>query len=197
MSGGLPGTYRVATGAAVAFDDALAAWAAAARPALLSVAQSYNRVITYMELAEEIQSITGIRTRMLLTNWIGRVLGRVVRECLHRREPLITALCVRQDGTVGPGYAEGASWQDGTRPADPELHAARERLRCYRAYANDVPPDGGQVRLTPQEAARRLKPGYKIPDYVKATVTKPAAPPKLCATCFTELPVSGVCDYCN
>jgi hypothetical protein len=199
MRSELPGTYQVADGSAVAFDDALNAWAAAARPALLAVAESYNRVITYRELAEDIQSAAGIRTRMLLTNWIGRVLGRVARDCQRRGEHLITALCVRQDGTVGPGYAEAAQWLDGVRPADPELHAAKERLKCYRTYAKDLPTDGGEVRLTPQEAARRRNPRYRVSDYSRplAATPRPRPTPELCPRCFTELPLSGVCNYCD
>jgi hypothetical protein len=199
MTSELPGTHQVSDGSAVAFDRALSAWAAAARPVLLAVAESYQRVITYRELAEEIQSAAGIRTRMLLTNWIGKVLGRVARDCKRRGEHLITALCVRQDGTVGPGYAEAAEWLDGVRPADPELHAAAERLKCYRTYAKDLPSAGGDVRLTPQEAARRKRPSYKVPDYSRPASTKPQPPPtpKLCPKCFTELPVTGRCSYCD
>ncbi|WP_109529963.1 hypothetical protein [Nocardia aurea] len=46
-----------------------------------------NDFVTYGELAETVQDVTGIRTRMQMRNWIGKVLAEVVRECVRRGEP--------------------------------------------------------------------------------------------------------------
>ena len=35
------------------------------------------------------------------------------------------------------------------------MHAAVERLACYRYFGAQLPPDGGKQRLTPQVAAKR------------------------------------------
>jgi hypothetical protein len=67
----------VADVSAVEFANVLIAWKAVARPALVRTAKKYHAIITYNELAEEVQSRTGIRTRSLMMNWIGQVLGRV------------------------------------------------------------------------------------------------------------------------
>ncbi len=179
-----PGTYRAADGSAVPFPDALGAWSDAALPALIDSARVYNGVITYSELGEEVQERTGIRTRMLLMNWIGQVLEKVAAECYRRGELQLTALCVHQDGTVGDGYAGAVGRYGGGLPADPELHAAEVRLICYRKYARDLPPDGGQAQLTRQEAARRR-------------AAAPPPPLAVCAVHHTALPRTGVCDDCT
>ena len=188
MSPALPGTYRESDASPVAFADAVAGWAAAARPVLIETAVRYNRVITYGELGEEVQARTGIRTRMLLTNWIGRVLGHVALTSIESGDILLTALCVHQDGTVGAGYAEAVKMVEGVEPDDREIHAARTRLVAYRRYATDMPADGGQPTLTPQETARRK---------AKASRQTAEQPARLCPSCFTVLPASGRCDYCD
>src|SRR5690348_602832 len=98
-----PGTYRVADGMRVRFADALAAWVPFAYDELLAIAQKYNTYVTYLELSEHVQELSGIRTRMLLTNWIGKLLEQVAIRAKANGEPPITSLCVHQDGTIGPG----------------------------------------------------------------------------------------------
>jgi hypothetical protein len=179
-----PGTWSVSTGAAVKWPTAVGGWSAAARPVLLDVAATYNNVITYKDLAEAVQATTGVRTLVLLPNWIGQVLEAVALDCLRRDDVLLTALCVHQDGTVGPGFSSAAShFSNGITPDDPELYAADVRLLCYRKYAKDLPAGGGRPKLTPQEAARR-----------RAAAPEPI--PKLCPIHNTVLPRSGQCDDC-
>jgi hypothetical protein len=181
------GTYRLADGTRVSFDEAGAAWAEAARGVLISVAGEYNSVITYAELAEAIQLASGIRANTLVMHWVGGVLGRVSRQSALRDEPLISALCVHRDGTVGDGYAVAVAAARGVRPADPDEHAAQERLRCHRAFGAELPPGGGQAALTSQVAARRRR--RALP----ALVT----PPAVCPIHNTVLPASGRCDDCG
>jgi hypothetical protein len=179
-----PGTWSVATGQAVKWSEAVRGWSTAATPVLLEVANAYEKVITYSELGNAVQAATGVRTRSLLTNWIGQVLEQVAVDCAARDEVLLTALCVRQDGTVGPGFASALShFMEGVRPDDLELYAAEVRLKCYRKYATDLPADGGRPKLTPQETARR-----------RASAPQPL--PALCAVHHTALPSSGQCDDC-
>jgi hypothetical protein len=179
-----PGTWEVATGEAVKWADAVRGWSSAATPVLLDTARTYNKVVTYKELGGAVQTESGVRTRSLLNNWIGEVLVQVARDCQARDEVLLTALCVRQDGTVGDGFAGAASgFLSGVTPDDLELYAAELRLQCYRKYATDLPMGGGRPQLTPQEASRR----------------KAAAPPpplNLCPVHHTVLPRSGQCDEC-
>jgi hypothetical protein len=98
---GTPGTYSVSDGSRVEFAAAVAAWTAAAVPVLERVARTYHATISYKEPGEEVQHVTGIRTRVLLMNWIGQVLGGVSRISHRRGQPMLSALCVHSDGTVG------------------------------------------------------------------------------------------------
>ena len=179
----VPGTYREVDTSAVPYAVAVEAWSQAALPVLLHTARVYNGVITYKELGEAVQQHTGIRTRVLLMNWIGQVLESVAAECHRRGELQLTALCVHQDGTVGAGYAGAVGRYGGGVPDDPEVHAAEVRLACYRKYASDVPSDGGRAQLTRQEAARRR-------------AAAPPPPVQLCPVHHIALPRTGICDEC-
>lgn len=181
-----PGTWRVSDGSAVAFGAAKLAWSLAAREILIRTARMYHGYITYGELAEEVQQITGIRTRSQMRNWIGAVLGRVADECRSRGEPSLTALCVHQDESVGVGYVYVLEIAGEEIPDDLDFHAAEARFACYRAFGAVLPPDGGQPALTAKVAAARR---YKA----KQIEVMPA----LCPRCFIQLPVSGRCDNCD
>jgi hypothetical protein len=174
----------------VGAEESRTAWAEAARPILIDVAHHYHAVITYKELAAEVQRVTGIRTRQLTHYWIGDVLGRVSRDSMSREEPLLSALCVNADGSVGDGYAAGVAAADGEVNGDGDDHAAQQRLACYRFFeAPDLPAAGGSAALTPQLAARRTR-------LRKARIAE--APADVCPTCHTQLPATKVCDnYCT
>ncbi|MFP5219778.1 MAG: hypothetical protein ACLGIG_08580 [Actinomycetes bacterium] len=68
------GTYRKVDRSPVPYGSAVAAWSDAALPMLRDTARVNNAVITYKELGEAVQAQTGIRTRVVLMNWIGQVL---------------------------------------------------------------------------------------------------------------------------
>lgn len=181
------GTWREAS--QVGSEVARTAWAEAARPVLLGAARRYNSVVTYKELAAEVQRGTGIRTKQLMHYWIGDVLGRVSATGFRRGEPLLSALCVDAEGSVGAGYAIAVRENYGTTPGDPDDHAAHERLNCYRHFgASDLPADGGRPALTPKLAASRER-------VRKAKAAE--RPARLCPNCHTALPATGQCDYCD
>jgi hypothetical protein len=182
------------------------AWAEAARPVLLEAAGRYRATVTYKQLAEAVQESTGITTTQLTPRWIGDVLRRVTDECESRGEPLLSSLCVTVQGSVGQGYADAVEHARGTRPDDPDDHAATERLSCYRHWqATGLPSDGGTAlrtaHFTHARQARTTKPTARVAKPRKAsTPTKPVPEPKptrLCPRCFTQVPASGVCDYCD
>jgi hypothetical protein len=151
-----PGTYRLSDGSRVEYAAALVAWTAAAVPVLERVARTYHSTISYKELGDEVQHVTGIHTRVLLMNWIGQVLGGVSRISHGRGQPMLSALCVHSDGTVGEGYGQAIlDNYGGPLPSDLDMHAAEERLRCYQFFGADLPPGGGKPALTSQVAARR------------------------------------------
>jgi hypothetical protein len=182
------GTYLDSTGKPVGMQDARSAWVPIARESLLRTAETYNAFITYKDLAEEVQNKSGIRTNQLVHYWIGKVLGVVSNDCYRSSEPLLSSLCVHQDGSVGAGY--GAAFDEtygGARPADMDLAAAEERLKCYRHFGATMPADGGQPLLT-RRAPTRVKrsPAARtrmVNDEVRA----------ICPQCHVRLPSSGVC----
>ncbi|MHA6784658.1 hypothetical protein ACVGOW_27220 [Pseudonocardia saturnea] len=181
-----PGTYRVADGAKVEFSDAMATWVPLAHDELIATARAYHTVITYPELGRRVQDSSGIGTRTLLTNWIGKLLDEVARRAETTGEPPLASLCVRKDGTIGPGYARASEATTDEPREDIELFAAHHRLLCYRKYAEDLPADGGKAALTSSEHARRAKKAAQNP-----------VPRPKCPGCFTELPTAGHCDYCG
>lgn len=188
MTDDKPGTFRIADGAPVAMEDAKAIWAPLATRALENVARVYNGVINYGELAKELQAVSGIETRQMTKYWIGDVLGQVSRQCRQNGEPLLSALCVHQDGTIGDGYAIALAEAYGSpTPDDLEMAAAEERLRCYRHFGASLPADGGSPALTPAVATKRRAASRRA----WQDRERPS-----CPSCHITLPASGLCDYC-
>jgi hypothetical protein len=197
----------------VGSEVARAAWAEAARPALLEAAGSYRKMLTLKQLATAVQETSGITTDAPMHRWLGDVLARVTEDCQSRGDPLLSSLCVSAQGSVGQGYADAVEQTRGTRPDDPDEHAAIERLECYRHWhAEGLPRDGGTPlrtahfkpvrRSAATKVPRARKPAAAKAPARKTVVARPAAPEakpasKLCPTCFTEVPASGVCDYCD
>ena len=183
-----PATYRESDGEAVDMADAKAAWIPFAREALTRVAREYNGLISYGELAEEVQERTQIRTRQLKHYWVGAVLGVVSQDCHSRGEPLLPSLCVQQDGHSGAGYAAAiADTYGGPVPEDLDMAAAEERLKCYTHFGATLPADGGTPTLSPQVATRRRVAARKAREDIRKPV---------CPTCHLTLPSTGQCDNC-
>jgi hypothetical protein len=116
------------------------------------------------------------------------VLTRVAAECARRDEPLLSSLCVTTDGSVGASYGPAVLAATGEAPADPDEHAAQERLRCHRHWGADLPEGGGVAALTPKLAATRGR-ERKIRAQEKVHAHCPA--------CNLQLPATGVCDDCD
>ena len=181
-----PGIYREADDSRVAQAEALCAWTPIALEELIATARTYDAVITYKELALRVQDASGIRTRVLITNWIGTLLEQVAILAKERAEPPLTALCVRHDGTIGDGYLRAPKSVADQPGADIEMYAAEHRLLCYQKYAKDLPADGGSPRLTlAVERRRRAQKAVSAPE------------PVTCPNCFVTLPTTTVCDYCG
>jgi hypothetical protein len=199
----------------VGSEVARAAWAEAARPLLLEAAGRYRATLNYKQLAAGVQESSGITTSQLMPQWIGDVLARVADECRSRDEPLLSSLCISAQGSVGQGYAEAVERATGSRPDDPDDHAASERLRCYQHWqAEGLPRDGGTPLRTahfaparkaaPRKAAPRKTAAARTPSPRKMTgrptaaaEATPVRPIELCPRCYTQVPASGVCGYCD
>ena len=164
-------------------------WAEAAREELIETAGSYHTVLTHRELAAAVQERTGIRTKQMTHAWIGDVLARVARECASRGEPLLSALCVNADGSVGEAYGVAVKEITGKLPSDLDDHAAAQRLECHRFFeAGDLPSHGGSKALTEKLSAARTRSRRKHHAEKEANV---------CPTCQMALPATGVCDNCG
>lgn len=119
-------------GTTISQDEAIDLWAKAARPYLIEVAEAHSTT-TYKALANHVREATGVTTKQLIVNWIGRVLGRVGEQAESRGEPHLTSLCVDVKGSVGGGYP----WA----PADATVEerdsfAQQHRMECYARYGS-------------------------------------------------------------
>jgi hypothetical protein len=123
----LPGTYRVADGSRAIFSDALATWVPLAYDELIATASKYHAVTTYLELSEHIQQVSGIRTRPLLTNWIGKLLEEVLSGSGERRTA--TDLALRTSGRDDRPRLRGAE-DDGRRAPVGTSSSTRPSTGC-------------------------------------------------------------------
>jgi hypothetical protein len=184
-----PAVRRATDGEAVPPLEARQEWAAAARPVLEGVAGRYNATISYVELADAVQERAGITTEQQVRHWIAPVLQIVSQGCEERSEPLLAALAIRADGNVGPGYATAVGAVRGEKPEDPEMHAAIERLECYRVHGAELPAGGGRPALTPVEHERRQRAALRASKVIPARAA--------CPTCQMQLLTSGACGTCD
>jgi hypothetical protein len=199
--------YRTDDSTEIDDEAAKEAWNRAARPVLVQVARRYGALTTPNDLAEEVQVLSGVRTRESVELWIDDVLDAVGVECLARGEPLLSAFCVGPDGRIGARYEKLAVGVDTTAAADVEMHAAKQRLDAHHYHGAIVPVDGGRPILPPQLAKLRASaPKRSTTARTRSTQTKAptARKPKkpeikraVCPTCFLELPATGRCDNCD
>jgi len=178
---------RESDGVEFGLEDGLTILAPHAMTVLARVASEFGGVITYTELSREAQELSGLSTKMGLRNWIGKLLGRIVREADLAGLPAVTALVIHtHDGMVGDGYREVLAVA-GEEPVDDPLarekHAAAARLACYRYFGAAV-PEGAQPMLTPKLAATIARKRVDYTQRVAAT----------CENCFMELPATGICS---
>jgi hypothetical protein len=161
----------------VSNSDALAAWTPVARDVLLDTARGYHATIAADALAHEVQRVSGILADSDDDAWVGRLLERVAADAERRGEPSLAALC--------------------PRPDDSAVDAAA-RLACYRAYAEDLPADGGEpgriFRVTPARASRAPR---------ATTRTAAPKPPAnqlrevTCMSCWMIVPAREECTSCG
>jgi hypothetical protein len=164
------------------------AWAEAARPVLVRTAQRYRAMISYKDLAAQMQEATGISTRQPMQHWMADVLGRIARDCAGRNEPNLAALAVNAQGSVGAAYAATVLATTGEEVGDADDHAARERLACHSFFeAPDLPADGGVPTLSEKVSAARTR---------SRKASALARPVDTCPDCNMALPATKVCDNC-
>lgn len=172
----------------------LQAWGPVAYETLRETARTYNAVITHQELAERLEHRTGVTGEGRATTLMSKLLELVAFEAHRIGNPPLTALCVKPDGTIGEHYKRVVTMTTGGTVDDLDQRAALDRWACYREYAADLPPDGGEPALTPQVAKRRER--------RKATTSArnrdvPQRESSVCTSCFTELALTGQCDNCD
>lgn len=170
-------------------------WAKHAYEVLVETAGRYNAVITYSELAEEVQRRSSLHTRSAMGNWIRGLLADLAKVNHLRGEPPLASLVVhKQDGQVGDGYDEVLKAY-GQKPIHDQLeretHAAASRLECYRHWGADVPADAQPTLTARTREVREVR--VRTPRAAAPEVRRGA----VCPTCFMEMPLSGVCVNCE
>jgi hypothetical protein len=156
---------------------ALEAWARAAHEILLRTADTYHGVVREPELAEELQTMTSIRTTRPFGRWLDKVLGPVGKYCEISGQPPLTSLVVGQDD---------------------DLSSARVRLECYR-WAGSAPAGGGEpapLSITVNRPARAARATREAKPPAPKRVAKTDQPVAVCPSCFMALPATGICDNC-
>lgn len=163
--------FRAVGETPVPFSDALDEWATAAREVLIETARAYGAFITQAELASKVQTDTGIRAGGPVRLWIDDLLAAVTR-ARAEDEPLLAALCVRLDQSVGDAYPKVLEVAGFAKPDDADADAAHRRFACYQYFGAKVPA-GARAMLTPRVAEKRaaIRPA-------KAAKTPKAAKPK-------------------
>jgi hypothetical protein len=191
-------------------------WVKHAYDVLVETAGRYNAVITYGDLADEVQRRSGLHSSTQMRNWIGDLLKMIAQANHLREEPALTSLVVhKNDGLVGEGYDEVLRLAGRTPfsdPADRENHAAAARLECYRRWCDDVPVDAQPTLATHTRAARTqagptagsTRATTRATTRAPSRTTPSRAAPRsreerrgaVCPTCFMEMPVAGPCPNC-
>ncbi|GGG68190.1 hypothetical protein GCM10011374_35650 [Kocuria dechangensis] len=171
----------------------LGTWAEATVPKLKDIASHYGHYITYGELAEHLFETTGVRTDQRLDFWIKDVLGMVLDYCDAMNYPALPALVVqKKSGMVGPGFSAWLPKIGMSATQEPRVLegvAAEERLKCYKRFGADVPPDAKAKPTREYEAL--------LDKEDRAAGRGTPQPEAMCPTCFRVLPLSGQCDECD
>jgi hypothetical protein len=164
-------------GSYVSNSDALTAWTPIAYERLLATASSYHAVITQDELAAAVQQQSGILHDEPVHTWIGKLLDRVHAETKRRDEPPLTALCLGD--------------------SDDRMKAER-RLLCYRAYADDLPADGGVAEEHRRAAVprRESRPRAAATPRIRTTAT-PSLREVTCTSCWMIVAARPTCSSCG
>ncbi|WP_147262046.1 DUF429 domain-containing protein [Blastococcus sp. TF02A-26] len=151
-----PGTWHDSNPTTkAAWPVAVDAWIQATPTILERVAATYGGSITYEQLAHQLFDETGYRTRMLLGQWIGQVLGPVQAATLTGGKPPLSSLVVTAaTGGVGDGYVNHEHPDGFASFAERQHAAAVDRLTCYRTYCDHVPGDAAP-QMTPLYIAKQ------------------------------------------
>ncbi|MEH3034810.1 MAG: hypothetical protein PGN07_12510 [Aeromicrobium erythreum] len=171
-----------------------ARWTPAALDVLRETASRYGAVITVSDLADEVVRRTRIESPTSRRTWLGDFMEIVALAADRAGDPPLTSLAVQRDGTVGDVYGRSVLATTGDVVKDVEQRAAEDRLLCYRALAQDLPADGGTPR--PAKVRREASTSGSVPRATRTPKPEPR-PVKVCPTCFTALPATGICDLCD
>lgn len=175
-------------------EQHLKAWVPVGYRLLKETAHTYNAVVTSADLAARVQSVSG-RSGGSRSNWVGQLLEIVAMQAARSDDAPLASLCVQSDGTVGDRYRKALLAAGDFELTDIEQRAAADRLECYRRYATDLPADGGAPRVVARAPRTTSSSG------TTRAPAKPKAPerpaPKVCPTCFMQVPATGVCDNCG
>jgi hypothetical protein len=170
-----------ANGSYVSNSDALTTWTPIAHDALVATAHTYHAVLTDDQLAAAVQQQSGIVHDQPAIAWIDKLLDRVTAEARRRGEPPLAALCLGD--------------------TDDRVKAER-RLECYRAYADDLPADGGSPevhrRVVARPAATRREPRQRATATPRARATPtPSLREVTCPSCWMIVAARATCSSCG
>lgn len=172
-----------------------ARWTPAALEVLRETAGRYGAVITTYQLADEVTARSGVPSPTERRTWIGDLVEMTALAAERAGDPPLTSLCVQRDGSIGDAYVRMVAATTGDVVRDVEQRAAEDRLACYQALAANLPADGGSPR--PARPPSTPRSGSSPRATTKAAPKREEKPATVCPTCFTTVPSTGICDYCD
>lgn len=172
-----------------------ARWTPAALEVLRETAGRYGAVITTYQLADEVTARSGVPSPTERRTWIGDLVEMTALAAERAGDPPLTSLCVQRDGSIGDAYVRIVAATTGDVVRDVEQRAAEDRLACYQALAANLPADGGTPRPARPPSTPRSASSPRTT--TKAAPKREETPVMVCPTCFTALPSTGQCDYCD
>lgn len=180
--------------------SAVKAWAQAAHEVLVATAARPRGAIDQATLARLVQQRSGIATKQPASKWIAPLLGVIARHCNEKGEPLLPALVVRRDGTVGPIWDEVLRFARMAPPAEGrEAHAAAQRAACQQKWAGAVvansPAPSGPTKVV--GATKATKAAEAKAQATRRTAKKEPLQGNACPRCFMQMSLTGVCDNCD
>lgn len=175
--------------------SAVKAWAHAAHEVLVATAARPRGAIDQTTLARLVQQRSGIATKQPAAKWIAPLLGVIARHCNENGEPMLPALVVRRDGTVGPMWDEVLRYARIAPPAEGrEAHAATQRAACQQRWAGAAVPEAPATTKKPTVVGAK-------PAAAKTTARRTEKREPLqgnaCPRCFMQMSLTGVCDNCD
>lgn len=187
--------FQHTDGTPVPFDHAKYAWAQSMYGALIDIARTRDALVTYQDIADIIQSATGITTARPATQWIDVPLTLVAEMCVRNSEPQLTALVVTADtNEVDDSFSVTYSIAGQPVPRNLQRAADAARRACHDHFSRREAVGWDRSKLTGRTGPPRTRTPLPTADPKPRTERRQVT---VCPQCHLELLPSMRCAYCE